>query len=224
MGTLFWQLNDCWPGASWSSIDYYTNWKALQFAAKEAYKPLRLAVTQKDSLLNIYVLNDNRNISSGTLTIDIIGFRGEPLVKQQADIDFSFEKSTLVKTIDLRKLSPVINIYSSVLVARLMTGNEPVDTELHYFVLPKNLKLPESSLSYDVKQTGDHYVATFSSVNLEKDVAFYIPDVPSDMSENYFDLLPGEQKVVIIRPKTNTNKILEKGIVIHSLNKLAEIK
>ena len=36
-GTLYWQLNDCWPVASWSSIDYYGNWKALHYRAKELY-------------------------------------------------------------------------------------------------------------------------------------------------------------------------------------------
>lgn len=37
MGTLYWQLNDCWPVASWSSIDFYGNWKALHYRARELY-------------------------------------------------------------------------------------------------------------------------------------------------------------------------------------------
>lgn len=37
MGTLYWQLNDCWPVASWSSIDYYGNWKALHYRAQALF-------------------------------------------------------------------------------------------------------------------------------------------------------------------------------------------
>ena len=35
MGTLYWQLNDCWPVASWSSLDYFGRWKALHYMARK---------------------------------------------------------------------------------------------------------------------------------------------------------------------------------------------
>ncbi len=43
-GTLYWQLNDCWPVASWSSIDYYGRWKALHYAARRFYDPILLSI------------------------------------------------------------------------------------------------------------------------------------------------------------------------------------
>ena len=43
MGTLYWQLNDCWPGPSWSSIDSLYRWKALHYMAKRFYAPLMIS-------------------------------------------------------------------------------------------------------------------------------------------------------------------------------------
>lgn len=40
MGTLYWQINDNWPVASWSSIDYYGRWKALHYMACRFYEPV----------------------------------------------------------------------------------------------------------------------------------------------------------------------------------------
>ena len=48
MGSLYWQLNDCWPGASWSSIDYYGKWKALHYNIKKAFSPVIVSHELKD--------------------------------------------------------------------------------------------------------------------------------------------------------------------------------
>ena len=58
MGTLFWQLNDIWPVASWASIDYDGRWKALQYAAKEFYAPHLLILTEEDGKVTVSVANE----------------------------------------------------------------------------------------------------------------------------------------------------------------------
>ena len=58
MGTLFWQVNDCWPGVSWASIDYDGRWKALQYAAKEFYAPHLLILTEEDGKVTVSVANE----------------------------------------------------------------------------------------------------------------------------------------------------------------------
>lgn len=42
-GTLYWQFNDCWPAPTWSSIDYYGRWKALQYEVKNDFKDVTVA-------------------------------------------------------------------------------------------------------------------------------------------------------------------------------------
>ena len=51
MGSIFWQLNDCWPVVSPSSIDYYGRWKALQYYARRFYSPLLVSSRLKDGSL-----------------------------------------------------------------------------------------------------------------------------------------------------------------------------
>jgi beta-mannosidase len=59
MGTLYWQLNDCWPVASWSSIDFFGNWKLLHHIVKEKFAPVIVAMEDLDTgTKNIYVVND----------------------------------------------------------------------------------------------------------------------------------------------------------------------
>lgn len=60
MGTIFWQLNDCWPAPTWSSIDYYGNWKALQYRVKEDYQDVTvLEKTEEIGEEDYYFVSDS---------------------------------------------------------------------------------------------------------------------------------------------------------------------
>ena len=59
MGSLYWQINDCWPVASWSSIDYYGNWKALHYAVRDAFENIDLSFKIQNDSLQIFVISDS---------------------------------------------------------------------------------------------------------------------------------------------------------------------
>ncbi len=67
MGSLYWQLNDCWPVASWSSIDYFGRWKALHYYAKKFYDPILLSLEEGEADVSIYVTNDKLEAISGRI-------------------------------------------------------------------------------------------------------------------------------------------------------------
>ncbi|MFA6832934.1 MAG: glycoside hydrolase family 2 protein, partial [Bacteroidaceae bacterium] len=83
MGTLYWQLNDSWPVVSWSSIDYYGNWKAMHYEAKRAFAPIIINAIKEGDDLNFYIisdrLEDNDNV---TLELKTIDFTGKVLAKE----------------------------------------------------------------------------------------------------------------------------------------------
>ena len=78
MGTLYWQLNDNWPVASWASIDYYGNWKQLHYAAKRFYSPVVVTCFQnKENNLEIWATSDVQQELKGTLKLSVFDFDGK---------------------------------------------------------------------------------------------------------------------------------------------------
>jgi beta-mannosidase len=67
MGSLFWQHNDCWPVASWSSRDFYGRWKAQHYFAKKAYDNILVSPLANDHTLQVYIVSDYTRTMKGTL-------------------------------------------------------------------------------------------------------------------------------------------------------------
>jgi beta-mannosidase len=58
MGAIYWQLNDCWPAASWASIDSFGRWKALHYTAKRFYSPVLASACEEGACVSLHVTND----------------------------------------------------------------------------------------------------------------------------------------------------------------------
>jgi beta-mannosidase len=88
MGALYWQLNDNWPVASWSSIDYYGNWKLLHYAARRFFAPqLATARINEDKEAEFTIVNDALEEKSGLLRIEKMSFKGEILETRELQIN-----------------------------------------------------------------------------------------------------------------------------------------
>lgn len=77
MGTLYWQINDCWPAPTWSSIDYYGNWKALHYKVKDLYQNLSLVQSNQNQTLHL-VANNVDNVNAN-LTVEVFRLKGRKL-------------------------------------------------------------------------------------------------------------------------------------------------
>lgn len=83
MGTLYWQLNDSWPVVSWSSIDYYGNWKALHYQAKRAFAPILINPIQQNDSLSVFLISDRLDtMEQMTLEMKVVDFDGKTLGKK----------------------------------------------------------------------------------------------------------------------------------------------
>jgi beta-mannosidase len=186
MGTLFWQLNDCWPVTSWSSLDYYGNWKALQYLAKRSFEELLLSVKEESNKYKVFLVNDSFEKQSGKLELELFSFDGKLLWKKSKDVSVEENSSTAIYEI-LKEDLKSFNIYQTVLKVKF---NE-VQSQ-YFFVKPKDLQLQKPNIQ--IKILNDVMIEISSDV-LAKDV-FLSSENEVFFEDNYFDLLPNEKRII----------------------------
>ncbi|MET3538612.1 beta-mannosidase [Chryseobacterium limigenitum] len=193
MGTLYWQLNDCWPVVSWSSIDYLGNWKALHYQIKRSFENQVILTEEKDGDLNFSLVNDGLyTYKDVRLGIQVIKFNGEIIRHQEINFfskDFeSILKSDPVKVQDLLQNLNKNEVY---LKLELWTGNNIRLSENHYFFRkPKDLKLTKPNIK----------IKKISSLQIEISTDVYAKDVylmgDNHFSDNFFDLFPNDSRII----------------------------
>jgi beta-mannosidase len=104
MGSLYWQLNDCWPVASWSSIDYTGRWKALQYYARRFYGELLVSPRATDGNVDIFVVSDRLQPTGGQLNVTLFDFAGNRLWNQQHTIQIRPLSSQSYLSIPIKSL------------------------------------------------------------------------------------------------------------------------
>jgi beta-mannosidase len=200
MGTLYWQLNDDWPVVSWSSIDYYNNWKALHYKARDVFSPIALGSELNNSQLSFYILSDKlEDVDNLQLHVQVIDFEGKILKNFKQAVSAIANKSFKVltyKTADLlteeQKHHCVIRAWLNDKKGNFISGKNI------YFFWPINLQLPETTIKKTVTYSDGKYIIILSSKYLAKDVFVEIPIQGAKFSDNFFDLMPGEKKTVVI--------------------------
>ena len=198
MGSLYWQLNDSWPVVSWSSIDYYGNWKAMHYQAKRAFAPVFLNVFQEGDDLCFYTLSDElKDYENATLQWKLMDFNGKVLNKKTvkgevpANVSAVFHKETYSDW--------ATDPTRTLLLVTLKDRQGKVLSEvIHYFSYPKDQELPEAKVSYKVKTFDGKCEVILSAKQLARDIFVEIPIQGAKFTDNFFDLLPGQTKKITI--------------------------
>lgn len=89
-GTLYWQVNDCWPAPTWSSVDYRWNWKALQYEVQKDYESVAI-VAKYDDLENrsFYIVNDLPDNFTANIQVQLIDLKGKTAYEWKEDVWFT---------------------------------------------------------------------------------------------------------------------------------------
>ncbi|WP_284652846.1 beta-mannosidase [Flavobacterium terrisoli] len=206
MGTLFWQLNDCWPVTSWSSVDYFGKWKAMQYQVKRSFEDFLITVKEEENQYDVAITNDNMNPYDGEFETKLFDFNGKLLWEDTTFINipgnFSFVHLEVSKKVfeqfDLRKVVCSLQFKPKERLSTVVRQT-PV-SNLYYFVKPKDLQLTKPTIQITKI---DELIYEISSDVLAKNV-FLSSEEDTFFSDNYFDVLPNKKMQIKLSKPVST--------------------
>jgi len=223
MGTLYWQLNDCWPVASWSSMDSSLRWKAEQYFVKKAFEPLLLSPFEKEGILEFHLVNDALLTRPGKLRLQLLDFDGKVLWKKSVDGEILANGEKTVFSIPRSELLQGQDDQKVVLLAEWVESDAVQADALFYFRRVKDLSLPKPNVDVAFAPVEDGFDITLKTDRLAKNCYLTLGDDDGFFEDNYFDLLPGKEVAVHLKTKLDRES-LKRVFVCRTLDGAFETK
>jgi beta-mannosidase len=190
-GILYWQLNDCWPVASWSSLDYFGRWKALHYAARRFYAPVMISIEDRPPKQDVYISNDMLKPWSGTMRWSLEMLDGEVLTSGQAIVKASPQTATQVCKLDFSDRISDDNIRKLVFIVELWQGDQLISRQIAAFVPIKHLSLADPDMIVNLLVEKDQMIINLTSHSLALLVEVSLAGADVVFSDNYFNLPAG---------------------------------
>jgi beta-mannosidase len=190
-GILYWQLNDCWPVASWSSLDSFGRWKALHYAARRFYAPLMLSIEDEPPVQGVYVSNDYLQPWEGSVQWSLETLDGEAITSGHAPVKVAPQASTLVCKQDFSSQITDDNIRELVFIAELWQGDQFVNRQTSFFVPDKHLSLTDPAITGNLHSQNGEIIIELTARSLALLVEVSLSGADTVFSDNYFNLPAG---------------------------------
>jgi beta-mannosidase len=208
MGSLYWQLNDCWPVASWSSIDYYGRWKALQYYARRFYDDVLISPYLHDGKADVYVVSDKLEPLAGRIHARLLDFSGKTVLDRTQEVRLPAQSSAIYLTLDEAGLKAKADPRRSFLVFDLEIAGKTISRNLAFFGPMHDLDLPVApKIESSFEKTADGYVLALRASALARNVYLSFGDLDAQVSDNYFDLLPGEPATITLKSAATLDQL-----------------
>ncbi|WP_169084828.1 beta-mannosidase [Paenibacillus sp. PL91] len=207
MGTLYWQMNDCWPVASWAGVDYYGKWKAMQYYAKRSFADTLLSFDKTDDgKVNVHVVTDLLAPISGDLRLTLYDFAGTLIKQVSSKVEVAGNSAAIVSSINEQEWLDGHEAGSIVLYAELEQDGRLVDSKAYYFVKAKEQKLTAGTIRINEVEGSNGTAFSLEADALLKQV-WLTAEGEGMFSDNFFDLIPGVAKTVEFRLRESSEKM-----------------
>lgn len=211
MGSLYWQINDCWPVASWSSTDYYQRWKALQYYVKKGFSPVLVSPHEDELKLKVGIVNDRLEPVNAELRMQLIDFDGKMIWEDASLVEIPANSSDEYFDVNRWEFRYKYrrHIANAVFATELVENGTVLSKNYYYFLPFKQLKLPTPTIEHRIAKTDDGFAIEVRTDKLARNVYLQIGDEEGFFSDNYFDLLPHEKTIVYLTTSLTEERLNE---------------
>jgi len=218
-GTLYWQLNDCWPVASWASIDYFGRWKALHYAARRFYVPVLLSVEDRPPKMDIHISNDLAEPWEGTVKWSLETLTGEVLGFGEQEVVAAPLKDALITSLNFDGRVTPENERQVILITEQFEGEERTALSVYPFVPTKHLELKDPQLEVAMRKSGDFIEVELTAQSLARFVELKLEEAPETVfTDNYFDVPAGRTiEISYPIPEDWSSDRAKKALKVYSL-------
>ncbi len=203
MGTLYWQINDCWPVASWSSVDSFGRWKALHYMARDFFAPVLVSALEDAGrgTVEAHVTSDLREAKAGVVDWIITDAAGVELARGAAPVVIAPQTNTLACTVEAAPCLKSHGPRNLMVWLELRVGGELVSTNWSSFARPKHLELAEPGIRAQVEPAGEGaYRVTLTAERAALWCWLELSEADVRYSERFFHLRPGAPVAVTVTP------------------------
>lgn len=221
MGTLYWQLNDNWPVASWSSLDYHGRWKALHYMAKKFYAPIIITGIEntEDFSVELHLTSDRLEAKTGKVNWHLRDVSGNLVVGNSFETEIEAQSNQHLRTLQLQDYVNDYGARDLMLWLELEVDGEIIADNFVSFVRPKHMQLKQPEIKTEIRRLeAGKYWLKLSAAKTALWTWLELKDSDLKLSDNFFHLYPEREREIIAEiDKDLRIEEFEKQLTIKSL-------
>ncbi len=222
MGELIWQLNDNWPVASWSLVEFGGKWKPAMYEARRFFAPVAaFATSPKKGVITLSAVNDGPKPVGVKVRLRLMTFDGKTLMDEKFEQKVEPCRALLLKEYKEDDFGTVNSRMGRFLVVDVAADDPSVKTYQSgwFFDDPKNLNMEKPEIKMDVKDDGGKWTVALSTDRPAFGVWVNADGIAGEFSDNHVALLPGEPRSLDFRPRDpkTTFEAFGKSLTVKSI-------
>ncbi len=222
MGAIYWQLNDCWPVASWAGIDYFGRWKAVQYAARRFFAPVLASACEEGTAVSLHLSNETGEKLSGKLSWRLVSNTGAVIKSDETDVEMGGYSTGEIVSLELGDiLNSAQKKRETCLEFCYAEKGAAVSGGTVLFVKSKHFSLLNPRINTEVFEEEDKFIIQVSCKAFARFIELDLKNADAIFGDNIFDLSPSCIKRVEIKKENLSHKLgleaLKEQLTVRSL-------